>query len=238
MSSPKSDSPVELANRRTLLRAGLIGAGSLGMGTALSNRTIAQQTKQATAAKDAVYICPISLNAVYNGVYYYAAMTCDPNHTGSTMTSSSRLSPLGCTSDHKNCHLERFAPGTNDTARHHVRGDNGGKSFKAFKKVKVDEPFLVAEGEGTLIGSHKDYLIDIAGTFKLVRLYMVFCTPTGGTPDCPRPPILMGVGQELDSNPNDLEDGSVLEVIKKEEQVLHLRRKTDRVDFFVILGGA
>jgi hypothetical protein len=231
-----SNPSVSLSNRRTLLRAGIAGAGFVGVGSALSSPLLARRTTEAAAGAQTVFICPVSLNAVYNGVYYYAAMTCDANHTGSTMTSSSMLRPLGCTSNHTPCHQEFFPVGTRETARHHVQLDNGGKVYKAFKKVPLDEPFLVAEGDGTLIGTHQDYRISVNGSYRYVRVFMVFCTPRGGTAAEPRPPSLMGVGQELDTMPTIFDIGADLQVDNPDGNIVHILRKSDLVDFFVIIN--
>src|SRR5262249_18015370 len=92
-------------DRRALLAAGVGGLGGFGFqqsrGDEPAPRHGEDTAKGGAAAADeeadSVLICPFQLTMKYNGYYYYSAYSCDPNHQGSTITSSVPLSPLGCT---------------------------------------------------------------------------------------------------------------------------------------------
>lgn len=187
-----------------------------------------------------VQICPIGLNGTYNGIYYYYARTCDYSQTPSSMTSTTPLqNPLGCVPENEYCHYHRIdkeAESEFDPAPHGVFSEVATEGLKSGKLPLNAAPYTPIRGEG-LVAEDKNYQIIADNHIYYVRTFVVLCTPSGGTPADPRPPVLMGIGQELAGMPGQFEGGTdIFEIVDREGFYLHLKRKSDHMHFHVVIG--
>lgn len=246
MWSPSRVSRAANVGRRSFLSAGLAGAGFVCSQTLPRALAADKAEKKFHGYAYDNPFCPVSLVTQGNGIYYYATMQCNPPHSGSTMTSTERYEPSCGNPTVPPCQPTYYswrsaADGDEPacrTDRHCIDNKNGNVLAKTgiSTKMPIGEHFLLAAGQATMIGLETDYRLDLgADQIKYIRVALIMATPPPMPNGDPRPPVVMGIGQELAADSGLTVDHDLTLHLVHPKYLCVVRNK-DLVHFHVLLG--
>lgn len=236
MTLQRDEQPAGAPSRRQLLRAGLVGAGGLGLGEALRGRASAERLTDLSCL---VWECGQFVVDGLDLLWVYYAQDCQEPYGTYAYYSVDRLNPnlLGCGGPY--CYPTiPFGP---------QEQEQGIPSSSPTRHLRFLQARLRKEGLSRPLPANRRFQVGSLGRVRVleegncrvaglkfpVHLVLVLVTPPDDQQNHQRPPLLMGIGVTTNAV---AAPAAALEVLRPsaDEQYFRLYRRSDDVFFHLV----